>query len=260
VASGVLTQVGPLVKRSVLRTFRRPPVVITGILFPLIIFAFTVGGLGKTATNIPGFPSKSYTTFALPLLFVFVGIYAVVVAGGQLGEDVETGFVRRLSTTRLSSSTIMFAQLTGAIVFAVMQATIFLVFGLALGAHVAAGVGGGLLIIALAAMNAVALGGVGMMIALRTRSGQAVQGFFPLSLALLFLSSMNLPRDLITIHWFRDVATFNPYSYLLEAPRSLLVSGWNPQALELGVAVAGSIAVSSIVTTAVSLRALTVAR
>jgi ABC-2 type transport system permease protein len=255
-----LTQIGPLVQRSVLRTLRRPPVVITGIGFPLVVFAFTVGGLGKTATQIPGFPTSSYTTFALPLLFVFVGIYAVVVAGGQLGEDVETGFITRVSTTRLGSFTIIAAQLAGAVSFAVLQAIVFMAFGLAVGAHVAAGVGGAVAIVALAALYAVALGAVGMLVALRTRSGQAVQGFFPLFMALLFLSAMNLPRVLIHKVWFRDVATFNPLTYLLEAPRSLLIYGWNARALELGLLVAGSIAVSAIVWTAISFRALSVAR
>jgi ABC-2 type transport system permease protein len=231
----------------------------TGIGFPLVIFMFTTGGLGKTATKLPGFPTSSYTTFALPLLFVFLGIYAIVVAGGQLGEDVETGFVRRLSTTRLGSFTIMAAQLTGAVAFALLQAVVFLGVGLAVGAHVAAGVGGAIVIVGLAMLNAIGFGAVGMSVALRT-GGQAVQGFLPLFMGFLFLSSMNLPRDLIHTTWFRDVATFNPLSYLLEAPRSLLISGWNAQALELGLAVIGAIAVSALVSTAVSLRALTVRR
>ena len=79
-------------------------------------------------------------------------------------------------------------------------------------------------------------------------------------MALLFLSAMNLPRVLIHKAWFRDVTTFNPLTYLLEAPRSLLIYGWNARALELGLLVAGSIAVTAIVWTAISFRALSVAR
>ena len=54
---------------------------------------------------------------------------------------------------------------------------------------------------------------------------------------------MALPRNLIQTDWFREVATYNPVSYLLEAIRSLLIDGWDPQALALGFGVAATILV-----------------
>jgi ABC-2 type transport system permease protein len=36
------------------------------------------------------------------------------------------------------------------------------------------------------------------------------------------------------VEWFRDAATLNPVSYLIEALRSLVIEGWNIQALFLG--------------------------
>jgi ABC-2 type transport system permease protein len=50
----------------------------------------------------------------------------------------------------------------------------------------------------------------------------------------LFLSSSSLPRDLIKATWFRDIATYNPVSYMLEGLRSLVIKGWDGQALALG--------------------------
>jgi ABC-2 type transport system permease protein len=50
----------------------------------------------------------------------------------------------------------------------------------------------------------------------------------------LFISSMNAPRDLIGVEWFRTAATLNPVSYMIEAVRSLIIEGWNWQALALG--------------------------
>jgi ABC-2 type transport system permease protein len=47
---------------------------------------------------------------------------------------------------------------------------------------------------------------------------------------------MNLPRNLIEVGWFRDLATANPVSYMIEALRSLVIEGWNAQALALGFA------------------------
>jgi len=73
-----------------------------------------------------------------------------------------------------------------------------------------------------------------------------VQGLFPLLFVGLFLSSMNLPRNLIETDWFRTVATFNPISYLIEAIRSLIIEGWNWEALALGFGCALLIAALSI--------------
>ena len=62
-----------------------------------------------------------------------------------------------------------------------------------------------------------------------------MQGLFPLFFVFLFLSSMNLPRNLIEHDWFRTIATLNPVSYLIEGFRSLFISGWDGEALALGV-------------------------
>ena len=87
-------------------------------------------------------------------------------------------------------------------------------------------------------MVGVAFGSLGLTIGLRTGNGEAVQGAFPLLFVLLFLSSGALPRDLIANDWFQTIATINPVSYVIEAFRSLLISGWDGEALALGFGVA----------------------
>src|SRR5205807_10437061 len=72
------------------------------------------------------------------------------------------------------------------------------------------------------------------LLALRLCSGEAIQGIFPLLFVTLFLSSSSLPRNLIKAEWFKEVATYNPVSYLLEGLRSLVIQGWNAQALAKG--------------------------
>jgi ABC-2 type transport system permease protein len=99
-----------------------------------------------------------------------------------------------------------------------------------------------------------AFGGIGAFVALRAGTGEAVQSVFPLFFALLFLSSMSLPRDLIAIDWYRTVATWNPVSYMLEGIRSLVIAGWDGEALALGFACAGGIAAIALAAAAVSLR------
>ena len=71
---------------------------------------------------------------------------------------------------------------------------------------------------------------------------------------LLFLSSMNLPRNLIETDWFRIVATFNPVSYLIEGVRSLIITGWDEQALALAFGIAAILAILSMVAAAWALQ------
>ena len=67
------------------------------------------------------------------------------------------------------------------------------------------------MLVAFALLIALGFGAIGTLMALRTGSPEAVQGLFPLLFVVLFfLSSMNLPRNLIEVDWFRTVATCNP--------------------------------------------------
>jgi ABC-2 type transport system permease protein len=125
-----------------------------------------------------------------------------------------------------------------------VQAGAYLVVGLIIGVHIESGVAGSLLLLVLVVLMTVGIGGIGTFVALRTGSPETVQGIFPLTFALLFLSSLTLPRDLIDADWFRILATINPISYFIECIRSLIVTGWAVEALARGfLVVAGTLAV-----------------
>ena len=70
----------------------------------------------------------------------------------------------------------------------------------------------------------------------------------------LFISSMNIPRNLIEVTWFRYAATANPVSYLLEAVRSLIIIGWDGEALALGFGIAAVLAVVALAASSWALR------
>jgi len=111
-----------------------------------------------------------------------------------------------------------------------------------------------LVIVALSMLMTIGFGSVGLFAALRTGSGEAVQSLFPVFFVFLFLSSMSLPRNLIETDWFRTVATYNPVSYLIEAIRSLLITGWDGEALALGFTVAGAVLVVGMFAATAALR------
>jgi ABC-2 type transport system permease protein len=65
---------------------------------------------------------------------------------------------------------------------------------------------------------------------------------------------MALPRNLIQTDWFREVATYNPVSYLIEGFRSLMISGWDTEALALAFGLAAAIAVVGMVAASSALK------
>jgi ABC-2 type transport system permease protein len=159
-------------------------------------------------------------------------------AGTDLARDIETGFLNRLALTPLRGTALLSGLLAGAVVLGLLQASAYLTVGLLAGAELVTGVAGALTIVALSVLITVGFGTIGLFAALRSGSGEAVQSLFPVFFVFLFISSMALPLDLIQSDWFHDVASANPVSYLLAAFRSLLIEGWDADALALGFGIA----------------------
>jgi ABC-2 type transport system permease protein len=226
-------QIGLIARRSLVRTARQPGTWIPPLTFPLMLMAVNSNGL-RAATHLPGFPTHSFLAFFLPFSFMQGALFASGIAGTDLARDIDNGFLNRLALTPIRDSALLLGQIGGAVGLGAIQAVVYLSVGLAAGVHVDAGVGGALLILLFAILVAVGFGTLGLWLALRTGSGEGVQAQFPLLFFALFISSMNLPRNLIEVTWFRDVATINPVSYLIEALRSLIITGWDAQALALG--------------------------
>jgi ABC-2 type transport system permease protein len=251
--SGVFgDQVLLLARRSVLRTARQPANVVFPLVFPLLLLAVNAGGL-DAATRLPGFPTDSFVAFALAIPFIQGALFATMNAGTDLARDIQTGFLNRLALTPMRGVALLAGQLGGVLTMGVIQALVYLAVGLAVGVRLASGPLGVLVLLAFAILVSVGFGALGAFAALRTGSGEAVQGLFPLFFVFLFLSSMNMPRNLIEIDWFRFVATANPVSYLIECVRSLIITGWDGEALALGFGIAAAITVVALTLASVSL-------
>jgi ABC-2 type transport system permease protein len=241
--------VGHVGRRSVVRTARQPANIFFALVFPMALLAVNAGGL-EPATLIPDFPTDSFLAFALAVPFVQGALFSTMNAGTDFARDIQTGFLNRLGLTPLHGAALIAGQLAGVVALGVVQAVFYLVVGLLVGVDIAAGVLGALVILLLAAVYALGFGAIGTVLALRTGSGESIQGVFPLLFALLFISSVNMPRDLIEVDWFRFAAGINPVSYMLEGVRSLIIEGWDATALALAFGFAFALAVGGLVLSA----------
>jgi ABC-2 type transport system permease protein len=238
--SSVREQLAPIARRSIARSIRQPILVLPSFIFPLYMLA-VLSAAGGQVTKVPGFPTHSYLTFILGATLIMGATGAMNAAGSAVASDIESGFLNRLALTRISGAALVSAQLAGVAVLGAIQSSLTLLVGLAGGASVKTGVAGGVILIPLVVLIVMAFGAVGVYVAVQTGSPTAVQSLSALGIALLFMSSMVMPRNLMSADWFKEIATYNPTSYLVEAPRSLLVSGWDGQALALGCGVAAAV-------------------
>ena len=195
--------------------------------------AVNAAGL-DSSTRLPGFPTDSFLAFALAVAFIQGALFSTMNAGTDLARDVQTGFVNRISLTALRDWALLAGQLAGVVALGVVQVLFYLAVGLAAGVEFESGPAGVAVLIVYGAIVSLAFGALGAWLAFRTGSGETIQALFPVLFVFLFISSMNTPRDLIGVDWFRIAATLNPVSYMIECVRSLIITGWDWQALGLG--------------------------
>ena len=212
--------------RSTRQTFRRPQLMAPIIVFPTLLLVVQTGGAGS-AVDLPGFPQvQSFLQFLLAAGIMQSLVLAGNSGGTALAVEIETGFTDRLLSTPISRFTIVLGRLAGTAALGLFASIWFLAGGLIFGVSIEGGVPGVLLAIALATAAALAFGGIGVAIALRTGNANVVQGLFPLVFVVLFLSTAYFPLDLM-IEPAKTIAQYNPLSFIVEGIREPMISGIN---------------------------------
>ncbi len=252
-AAANLRVVQALGMRSVRQTFRRPQLMAPIVIFPTLLLAIQTGGAGG-AVDLPGFPPvQSFLQFMLAGAMMQSLMLAGNSGGIALAVDIEMGFTDRLFAAPISRFTIVLGRLVGTGALGLLSALWFLAIGLIFGAEIHSGVTGALIAIALVTATAMAVGGIGAAIALRTGNASVVQGLFPLVLVLLFLSTAFFPQELM-IEPAQTIAAYNPLSFVVEGIRDPIISEIDASELLSAVAAIAGIVVLGLVLSARALR------
>jgi ABC-2 type transport system permease protein len=225
--------------RSIRQTFRRPQLLAPIVVFPTLLLAVQTGGAGASI-ELPGFPPvQSFLQFMLAGAMMQSMMLAGNSGGIAFAVDIEMGFTDRLFAAPIPRFAIVLGRLAGTAALGLFASLWFLAIGLIFGAHIEGGVPGALLAITLVTASALAVGGIGAAIALRTGSASVVQGLFPLVLVVLFLSSAFFPQELM-IEPAKTIAEYNPLSFIVEGVREPIISGIDAtETLEAVAAIAG---------------------
>jgi ABC-type multidrug transport system permease subunit len=102
-----------------------------------------------------------------------------------------------------------------------------------------------IVLVLLAMVMAIAIGGVTAAVGVRTGSQETVQNSFPLIFILLFLSSAFFPTELMS-GWYQTMAQANPITWVIDSARRLVISGWSWSDAATCLGVAGALACLSV--------------
>jgi ABC-2 type transport system permease protein len=246
-----MTEIALLGRRAVREVFRYPEATIPTLFIPLFFLAVNIGQVSRTfPSTTPFLRGQGYVAFQLPVSLMF-GV-ATATSGLALVTEIDLGYFDKLLVAPIRRSSLIFGRLAADLVRGIGAATVVLLAGLALGAHVQAGFLGAVVIVLIAALFGVAYAGFGILVALRTRNVQATQSSFLLFFPLLFLTPNFVPFNRLS-PLMETLAHINPVSYVIVGMRSLVIDGWN--AGELAVCF-GVIVGLGVVLTGLSLRAI----
>jgi ABC-2 type transport system permease protein len=222
--------------RSLRKLTRNPMVLFFSLMTPVIwlvlfsqMFAklFAQGASGGVALPY------DYVAVMLPGVATMTAIQSASQSGFGMVADIESGFMDKFFVSPIRRSSVLAGKLLADGLRMAAQATLILLiaffFKVVAGWRIpfATGVAGAALLVVLTAAFGVAFSGLSNAVALRTKNTEATMMVsFTLTFPLLFLSTAMLPKALLP-GWVQAFSTVNPVSYLANASRDLILTGYD---------------------------------
>jgi ABC-2 type transport system permease protein len=227
-------QVWLITRQNLVTIFRRPAAVLPPIAISLFFLVIYNSTLGEASGFIPRLGSNSYLGFILPLSVVSSSLSGAGIAAQNLVRGLESGYFDKLLLTPINRSALLTgAVLSGGVILG-LQTAIVLGVGLLMGLKVATGVLGLLALLGLSVLLGLGFAGFTISAALGSGNAAVTQSagfiFFPLT----FLAPTFVPLELLS-GWLKAAARLNPITYVLEAMRALLNTGWDSDLLLRGL-------------------------
>lgn len=215
--------------RTTRRFVRVPANSVSIIFFPLVqllIFSQLYQGI----TQLPGFGEQTnYLAYLAPGQVAFTAFLAVGWSAVGMLVEYRNGYMDKLRVLPIHRWAILFGELVPLFFQAAVMAGVVLIVSLLLGATIVTGPLGFLLAISLAGLFGMAWAGTSFIPALLTKSEQATGTLSLLFFPFAFMSTAFVPASLMP-GWMQFINDWNPITYLIEAIRSLMTTGfeWGP--------------------------------
>jgi ABC-2 type transport system permease protein len=206
--------------RSVKAMLREPEYLIPSIIIPVFFFAVNVGSL-ETVGSFLG--TGDFKAFQLPVAIVLA--VTGISRATALVTDIQSGFFDRLLISPINRFSLLLGLMMADFVLVTTLSVLVILMGLLLGIQFTTGIGGILIFLLFSGFWGLAFTGFPYAIALKTGSSAAVSASFLLFFPFSFLTTAYVPKEYLS-GWLKEVANYNPVTYLLDGLRSLISKGW----------------------------------
>jgi ABC-2 type transport system permease protein len=214
--------------------FPRNPMVL-GFSVPPVLMMFVVfGTLFAAVRHLPGFPTDNYYEYLAPAAVLMTTVPGIANSAVALATDFQNGYLYKLLATPASIGSIMLGRLLADGVRLFIQGGAVLLLALALGAQIATGFAGAVLMLVIGTLfGIVTFGVLTANIALKTKDPAAVQAVFPMAFLVIFLTTAYQTEDQVESGVLRAIIDANPTEYVLRAMRDLMLTGYDWDAIGL---------------------------
>ena len=221
--SGFFSDLVTVARRALRSIPREPETFVPALFIPAFFFIVNVGALQDLTETFPGNEGFSYREFQLPTAIIFA-VTGISRAPG-LVTDIQSGYFDRLLLSPARRLPLLLGLMVADFVLVVGLCIPVILLGLVLGVSFGTGPIGLLVFVLMGALWGLAFTGFPYAIALKTANPGAVASSFILFFPFAFLTSSTVPLDALT-GWLREIARYNPITYILEGMRSLLSDTW----------------------------------
>ncbi len=209
--------------RNLEHTLRNPIFIIVSMFQPLLylfLFMPLLSGLG----GVPGIPAGRTVEVFIPGLLVMQALFGSAFVGFSLIDDIRTGVIERFLVTPVRRSAILLGRVLRDALVLLIQCILITLVAIPFGLSV--NVLGFLLSLLLYALIGVTMASLSYGFALIYKIEDPLAPTLnTITLPVSLLSGIILPLTLAPI-WLQDLAKVNPFSYAVDAARSLFAGNF----------------------------------
>ena len=222
----LIQEVIALTMRWVRRLSREKFSMLFTLIQPMLFWLIFFGNLFQRATDTQVLQAPNYMSFLAAGVVVMTVLNNGLAGGVDLLFDKENGFLERLMSTPIHRTSVILSRYLFVTCITSLQILVILGVAFLFGVTPITGLLGIAVILLIGMLFGIGLTAISMAMAFSVKSHGdffSVLGF--LSLPMIFLSSALVPLSAMP-GWMHALAFLNPMTWVIEAIRPLIITGW----------------------------------
>jgi len=215
--------------RELKHWYREKMAIFMSLIQPLIwlgLFGNTLGNAPKQFTT-QFFGTTNYLSFMTPGVVTMTMLFTALFTGMSVIWDKRLGYMNKLLVAPIPRTSIVLGKMLSAMVRGAIQCLIVLAIAFGLGVTVETGAIGVILIILISGIFSLGLASISIAAAAGMKRHETFFAFVNLlNMPLMFLSNALFPTALMP-DWMRTIASVNPFSFCVDATRTLMIVGFD---------------------------------